>query len=165
VKRYISKYTTNPAIEQGMSHVIGSVEGGKAADLVPWKFANFGAKPTLVLKCGMIAVAQMGDPNASIPTIEPVNMRPMFATFVPKTSIMFVSQASINLGIVETYGVKKRVEAVKNCRNIGKKDMKYNDAMPKMKVDPESYTVEADGMLCEAEPASELPLTQAYFVY
>jgi urease len=165
VKRYISKYTVNPAIAQGMGHIIGSVEVGKLADLVVWDPASFGVKPKLVVKSGMISYAQMGDPNASIPTVEPVVMRPMFAPFVPPTSITFVSKASIESGVVESYNLRKRVEAVKNCRNIGKKDMKYNDSMPKMKVDPETYIVEADGMVCKAEPATELPLTQAYFVY
>jgi len=165
VKRYISKYTINPAITQGMSHVIGSVEVGKVADLVIWDPANFGVKPKLVIKSGMISYAQMGDPNASIPTVEPVIMRPMFAPFVPSTSITFVSKASIDSGVVKSYNLRKRVEAVKNCRNITKKDMKYNDSMPKMKVDPERYTVEADGEVCTAEPAESLPLTQSYFVY
>ncbi|OCL12257.1 urease [Glonium stellatum] len=165
VKRYISKYTVNPAIAQGMGHIIGSVEVGKLADLVVWDPANFGVKPKLVVKSGMISYAQMGDPNASIPTVEPVIMRPMFATFVPPTSITFVSKASIDSGVIKSYNLRKRVEAVKNCRNIGKKDMKYNDSMPKMKVDPERYTVEADGIVCKAEPATELPLTQAYFVF
>ncbi|KAJ5897340.1 Urease [Penicillium tannophilum] len=165
VKRYISKYTINPALAQGMGHLIGSVEVGKIADLVLWKPSNFGTKPIQVLKSGMIAVAEMGDPNASIPTIEPMVMRPMFGARVPSTSVMFVSQASIDEGIVQTYGLKKRIEAVKGCRTIGKKDMKFNDAMPKMKVDPESYTVEADDMLCDAEPATELPLTQAYYIF
>ncbi|KAK2756172.1 Urease [Arachnomyces sp. PD_36] len=165
VKRYVSKYTINPAIAQGMAHVIGSVEVGKVADLVLWKPENFGTKPAMVLKSGMIATALMGDPNGSIPTVEPMIMRPMYARNVPKTSIMFVSEASIKLGTVETYRLKKRIEAIKNCRNIGKTDMKYNASMPRMKVDPESYTVEADGMLCDAEPISELPLTQKYFVY
>ncbi|OCK95309.1 Urease, alpha subunit [Cenococcum geophilum 1.58] len=165
VKRYISKYTVNPAIAQGMGHIIGSVEVGKLADLVVWDPASFGVKPKLVVKSGMISYAQMGDPNASIPTVEPVVMRPMFAPFVPPTSITFVSKASIESGVVGSYNLRKRVEAVKNCRSIGKKDMKYNDSMPKMKVDPERYTVEADGMVCKAEPATELPLTQAYFVY
>lgn len=165
VKRYISKYTVNPAIAQGMGHIIGSVEVGKLADLVVWDPASFGVKPKLVVKSGMISYAQMGDPNASIPTVEPVVMRPMFAPFVPPTSITFVSKASIESGVVKSYNLRKRVEAVKNCRNIGKKDMKYNESMPKMKVDPERYTVEADGMVCKAEPAIELPLTQAYFVY
>ncbi|KAK2800429.1 Urease [Onygenales sp. PD_10] len=165
VKRYISKYTINPAIAQGMGHVLGSVEVGKVADLVVWGFADFGTKPGLVVKSGMIAMAQMGDPNASIPSVEPVIMRRMFGSSVPKTSIMFVSQASLNLGIIATYGLKKRIEAVRNCRDVGKKDMKFNDAMPRMRVDPESYVVEADGVVCEAEPAERLPLTQGYYVY
>ncbi|MCJ1483685.1 Urease [Schaereria dolodes] len=139
VKRYVSKYTVNPAIAQGMSHIVGSVEVGKLADLVLWKPVNFGTKPSMVIKSGMISYAQMGDPNASIPTVEPIIMRPMFAAFVPRTSITFVSQASVETGTVAAYNLKKRVEVVKNCRNIGKKDMKYNDTMPKMKVDPESY--------------------------
>lgn len=139
VKRYISKYTINPAIAQGMGHLIGSVEVGKVADLVVWTPANFGVKPNLVLKSGFISYAQMGDANASIPTVEPVIMRPMFAPLVPSTSITFVSKASIESGVLKGYGLKKRVEAVKGCRDIGKKDMKFNDAMPKMKVDPERY--------------------------
>lgn len=106
-----------------------------------------------------------GDPNASIPTVQPVIARPMFAPLVPQTSVLFVSQASIEHGVVQAYGLRKRVEPVKGCRNIGKKDMRYNDVMPKMKVDPERYTVEADGQVCTAEPSSELPLTQTYFVY
>jgi len=106
-----------------------------------------------------------GDPNASIPTVEPIIMRPMFATLLPSSSITFVSKASIDSGVVKSYGLRKRVEAVKNCRNIGKRDMKFNDVKPKMKVDPERYTVEADGKVCTAEPSEELPLAQAYFVY
>lgn len=139
VKRYISKYTINPAIAQGMSHIIGSIEVGKLADLVLWDPAYFGAKPAQVVKGGMIAWSQMGDPNASIPTVEPVIMRPQFGAMISSTGIAFVSQASVKNGKVKTYGLKKRVEAVKNCRNIGKADMKWNDAMPKMKVDPERY--------------------------
>ncbi|KAI9806492.1 MAG: Urease [Piccolia ochrophora] len=165
VKRYISKYTVNPAIAQGMSHILGSVETGKLADLVLWQPANFGTKPSMVLKSGFISYAQMGDPNASIPTVEPIIMRPMFAPLVPRTSILFVSAASVNTGTIATYNLRKRVEPVRNCRKIGKRDMKYNDAMPKMRVDPESYTVEADGVVCKAEPATQLPLTQGYFVY
>ncbi|CAO1605634.1 Urease [Xanthoria calcicola] len=165
VKRYISKYTINPAIAQGMSHVIGSIEVGKLADLVLWEPANFGTKPSMVVKSGMIAYAQMGDPNASIPTVQPIMMRPMFAAFNPRTSVAFVSQSSISSGTVEKYALRKRIEAVRNCRKIGKKDMKYNDSMPRMRVDPETYLVEADGVTCKAEPATELPLTQAYFVY
>ena len=106
-----------------------------------------------------------GDPNASIPTVEPILMRPMFAPLVPSTSIIWVSQDSVDSGLVKSYGLRKRVEAVKNCRRIGKKEMKYNDTMPKMKVDPESYRVEADGMHCTAAPADQLPLAQTYFVY
>ncbi|KAE8149654.1 hypothetical protein BDV25DRAFT_172715 [Aspergillus avenaceus] len=165
VKRYISKYTINPAIAQGMAHLIGSVEVGKIADLVIWQPSSFGSKPSQILKSGMITAAQMGDPNGSIPTIQPVIMRPMFGAKVPSTSIMFVSEASIEAGIVQSYGIKKRIEAVKNCRNIGKADMKFNDAMPKMHVDPESYVVEADGQLCDALPAETLPLTQDFFIY
>ena len=185
VKRYISKYTVNPAIAQGFYHVLGSVEVGKLADLVLWKPANFGTKPSLVIKSGMISYAQMGDPNASIPTVEPVIMRPMFGAFVPRQSITFVSQASIESGTVAKYGLRKRVEPVKNCRNIGKRDMKFNDIMPRMKVDPERYVsvfpqhvtfvawvyanglqiVEADGKVCKAEPADKLPLTQGYYIY
>jgi len=165
VKRYISKYTINPAIAQGMSYMIGSVEVGKVADLVVWEPKNFGVKPKLVIKSGMISYAQMGDPNASIPTVEPVIMRPMFATMVPSTSITFVSKASVDSGAVSSYALRKRVEPVKNCRNISKTDMKFNNVMPKMKVDPERYTVEADGEVCTAEPATSLPLTQQYFVF
>ncbi|KAF1811342.1 urease [Eremomyces bilateralis CBS 781.70] len=165
VKRYLSKYTINPAIAQGMGHLIGSVEVGKFADLVLWNFANFGVKPQMVIKGGMISHAQMGDPNASIPTVEPIYMRPMFAVSVPSTSITFVSQASVDNGVVAGHGLRKRVEPVKNCRKIGKSDMKWNDLKPKMKVDPESYKVEADGMHCTAEPAETLPLTQSYFIY
>ncbi|KAI9805887.1 MAG: Urease [Sarcosagium campestre] len=165
VKRYISKYTINPAITQGVSHLIGSVEPGKLADLVLWTPANFGSKPSTVLKSGLISYAQMGDPNASIPTVEPIIARPMFAPLVPRTSILFVSAASVTSGTITSYGLRKRVEPVRNCRNISKRDMKFNDAMPRIKVDPERYTVEADGVECRAEPAAELPLTQAQFVY
>ncbi|KIW11369.1 urease [Exophiala spinifera] len=165
VKRYVSKYTVNPAVAQGMSHLIGSVEVGKVADLVLWRPANFGTKPSQVLKSGLIAQAMMGDPNASIPTVEPIWSRPMFAPLVPKTSITFVSQKSIDLGIVAGYGLAKRVEAVKGCRNVGKKDMKFNDVLPKMKVDPERYTVQADGVVCTAEPATEVGLGQSAYVF
>ncbi|KAF2170127.1 hypothetical protein M409DRAFT_35982 [Zasmidium cellare ATCC 36951] len=165
VKRYISKYTINPAIAQGMGHLIGSIEVGKLADLVLWNPSNFGAKPTQVVKGGMVAWSQMGDPNASIPTVEPVIMRPMFGAWNPATAVAWVSQSSVEKGVVEQYGLKKRIEPVRKCRGIGKSDMKWNDSKPKMKVDPERYTVEADGMLCQAEPAATLPLSQAYFVY
>ncbi|KAI9648594.1 Urease [Ciborinia camelliae] len=184
VKRYISKYTINPAIAQGMSHIIGSVEVGKIADLVVWDPAWFGTKPMTIIKSGLIAYAQMvnhtpqaplilnfsltkqqGDPNASIPTVQPIISRPMFAPLVPSTSILFVSESSISSGTIATYGLKKRVEAVKNCRTIGKRDMKFNDQMPKMKVDPENYRVEADGVHIVCEAAEWLPLGQNAYVY
>lgn len=139
VKRYISKYTINPAITQGMSHLIGSIEPGKLADLCIWTPRNFGVKPSLVLKSGMISYGMMGDPNGSIPTVEPILMRPMFASFVPEMSVTFVSEASIKSSSVEKYGLKKRIEAVRGCRTIKKKDMKFNETQPKMKVDPERY--------------------------
>ncbi|KAF7910642.1 uncharacterized protein EAF01_002152 [Botrytis porri] len=165
VKRYISKYTINPALAQGMGHVIGSIEVGKLADLVVWDPAWFGTKPTTIIKSGMIAYAQMGDPNASIPTVQPIISRPMFAPLVPSTSILFVSESSISSGTIATYGLKSRVEAVKNCRIVGKKDMKFNDQMPKMKVDPENYRVEADGVHIVCEAADWLPLGQNAYVY
>lgn len=209
VKRYVSKYTVNPATAQGMGYLVGSIETGKLADLVVWDPAWFGTKPNLVVKSGLIAYAQMvslpafcfssrlfpihhvrtlssrilypvkvtqkideganshlqGDPNASIPTVQPIIARPMFAPFVPATSVLFVSQASIEHGVVQAYNLRKRVEPVKNCRGVSKKNMRYNDAMPRMRVDPERYTVEADGVVCTAEPSTELPLAQGYFVY
>ena len=152
IKRYVSKYTINPAVAQGMSHLIGSIEVGKYADLVLWNPQEFGVKPTMVIKGGMISHQQMGDPNASIPTVEPVYMRPMFAPLNPKTRIVFTSAAALatvnepnaqsNRSLIDSYELKARVEAVKGCRTVGKKDMKWNDAMPKMKVDPETYKVE-----------------------
>ncbi|KAL8972630.1 MAG: hypothetical protein Q9183_000434 [Haloplaca sp. 2 TL-2023] len=165
VKRYISKYTINPAIAQGMGHLIGSIEVGKLADLVLWDPAHFGTKPSMIVKSGMISWTHMGDPNASIPTVQPIIMRPMFASHNPRTSVSFVSQASITSGTIDNYGLRKRVEAVRNCRKIGKKDMKFNDSMPKMRVDPETYVVEADGVVCKADPAAELPLTQSNYIY
>ncbi|KAK5130531.1 Urease [Meristemomyces frigidus] len=165
VKRYVSKYTINPAVAQGMSHLIGSLEVGKLADIVLWPPVSFGVKPYQVIKGGMVSWSQMGDPNASIPTVEPVMMRPMFGAMVPSTSVMWVSQASVKSGVVEGYGLKKKIEAVKGCRKVGKKDMRLNDRMPKMKVDPERYIVEADGVVLTCEPATTLPLAQEYFVY
>ncbi|KAF3932646.1 Urease [Dactylella cylindrospora] len=165
VKRYISKYTINPAIAHGMSHLLGSVEVGKIADLVLWTPSGFGAKPELVMKSGFISWSQMGDANASIPSVQPFYGRPMFGTSVPKSKIVWVSEASLRNGAVESYGLSSRVEAVKGCRTAGKKDMKFNDSMPKIRVDSESYTVEADGVVCSAEPSSELPLTQGYFLF
>ncbi|KID96876.1 urease, partial [Metarhizium majus ARSEF 297] len=165
VRRYVSKYTVNPAIAQGFSHLIGSIEVGKLADLAIWDPAWFGTKPSLVLKAGMVAWAMMGDANGSIPTIQPTIGRPMYAPLVPSTKVLFVSEACISSGTAASYGLRSRVEAVRNCRGIGKKDMRLNDAMPKMKVDPESYVVEADGKVCSAEPAETLPLTQTWYVY
>ncbi|KAM0667680.1 hypothetical protein ACQRIU_003545 [Beauveria bassiana] len=165
VKRYVSKYTINPALAQGFSHLVGSVEVGKLADLVVWDPAWFGTKPYQVIKSGLVAWSQMGDPNASIPTVQPVIGRPMFASFVPSTSVLFVSQESVASGAVASYGLRKRVEPVRGCRTVRKTDMRFNDAMPQMRVDPESYRVEADGVACEAEPAETLPLTQPFYVY
>src|ERR1051326_9047081 len=168
IKRYISKYTINPAIAHGVSHLVGSVEVGKLADLVLWKSALFGAKPELVLKGGVIAWAQMGDPNASIPTPQPVFMRPMFGAFgrAPGgNSIAFVSQLCQDKGVAATYGLTKRIEAVRGCRSLGKKNMKWNDATPRITVDPETYLVTADGEPLICEPAKTLPLAQRYQLF
>lgn len=168
IKRYIAKYTINPAIAHGMSELIGSVEVGKLADLVLWRPAMFGVKPEMVIKGGIIAWSQMGDPNASIPTPQPVFMRPMFGGFGRATgpiSIAFVSQACQSEGIAQSYGLTKRIEAVHGCRNIGKKDMKFNDSTPQIAVDPETYQVKADGETLTCEPAQSLPLAQRYFLF
>ena len=168
IKRYLSKYTINPALAHGMGHLIGSVEVGKLADLVLWKPAFFGAKPEMVIKGGVIAWAQMGDPNASIPTPQPVFMRPMFGSFgkaVGPCSIAFVSQLCKSKNTVKNYGLSKRIEAVKGCRKITKRDLKWNNALPKITVDPETYEVRADGELLTCEPAKVLPLAQRYFLF
>src|SRR3954471_19762388 len=168
IRRYIAKYTINPAIAPGMSHLIGSIEVGKLADLVLWKPAFFGARPEMVIKSGMIAYSQMGDPNASIPTPQPVFMRPMFASLgraVGSTSVAFVSQASIQREMISRYQLRKRIEPVRNCRRIGKRDMKWNDALPKISVDPETYEVRADGELLTCEPAKMLSLAQRYYLF
>ena len=166
VKRYIAKYTINPAIAHGLSEHIGSVEVGKLADLVLWKPAFFGAKPEMVIKGGIIAHAQMGDPNASIPTPQPVYPRPMFGAqgnAVGPTSLAFVSLASLET--VASYNLSKRAVAVSNCRDIGKKDMKRNDLTPNIHIDPETYRVTVDGETLTCEPAAKLPLAQLYHLF
>lgn len=163
VKRYIAKYTINPAISHGMSHLIGDVTPGKLADLVLWSPASFSTKPDIVLKGGLVAYAMMGDANASIPSVQPMISRRMFAQWAPETSVVWISGASEEK--VKEYGLKKRVEVVKGCRDIGKKDMRLNEAMPEMRVDPETYEVWADGVKCEAEPSTVLPGTQAAYLY
>ena len=168
VKRYIAKYTINPAITQGISHVVGSVETGKLADLVVWKPAFFGIKPALILKGGMIAAAAMGDPDASIPTPQPVHMRPMFGAFglaMNDTCISFVSQAAIDAGVPASLGLRRRTEAVRNTRSIGKRDMIHNSGTPSIEVDPQTYEVRADGVLLTCEPATELPMAQRYLLF
>ena len=168
IKRYLAKYTINPALSHGMAHLVGSVEVGKLADLVLWKPGFFGAKPEMVIKGGFIAWSQMGDPNASIPTPQPVFMRPMFGGFgsAPGSiSLSFVSAVCQEKGIAAGYGLTKRVEAVRGCRNLGKRAMKWNDALPRITVDPETYEVRADGELLTCEPATVLPLAQRYFLF
>lgn len=168
IKRYVAKYTINPAITHGVSHLVGSVEIGKFADLVLWNPAFFGVKPEMILKGGAIAFAQMGDPNASIPTPQPQWGRPMFAAFgraINATSLTFVSQAALDSGVPQSLGLNRRVEAVKNCRVIGKKDMIHNDATPTIEVNPETYEVRVDGEHITCEPATELPMTQRYFLF
>ena len=168
VKRYIAKYTINPAVTQGISHIVGSVEVGKFADLVLWKPAFFGVKPSLILKGGMIAAAAMGDPNASIPTPQPVHYRPMFGAYgsaMNSSCITFMSQASLDLGVPEKLSLQRRTAAVKNTRNIGKADMLHNSGTPHIEVDPQTYEVRADGVLLTCEPATSLPLAQKYFLF
>ncbi len=168
VKRYIAKYTINPAIAHGIRHEVGSVEPGKWADLVVWRPAFFGVKPALILKGGFIAMAAMGDPNASIPTPQPVHYRPMFGSFggaVARGSLTFVSQAAAAGGIRERYGLAKNVSAVKNIRSVRKQHMIHNSALPVMEIDPQTYAVRADGVLLTCEAASVLPLAQRYFLF
>ncbi len=168
IKRYIAKYTINPAITHGISHLVGSVEPGKLADLVIWNPMFFGVKPDLVLKGGSIAYAQMGDPNASIPTPQPVFGRPMFASYgklVYSSSITFVSQAAYERGIAQELGLQKRIEPVKGCRTVTKKDMIHNDATPQLTVDAETYEVKVDGVHVTCEPAEVLPMAQRYFLF
>jgi len=167
VKRYVAKYTINPAITHGIAHAVGSIEAGKIADLVLWRPAFFGAKPSMVIKGGMIAASLMGDPNASIPTPQPVHWRPMFGAFAGglRKSFTFVSQAAYDDGIAARLGLAKTVIAVRGTRGLRKHDMIHNGATPHMEVDPETYEVRADGRLLVCEPAQVLPLAQRYFLF
>jgi urease subunit alpha len=168
VKRYIAKYTINPAIAHGISHIVGSLEVGKWADIVVWKPAFFGVKPTVVLKGGSIALAAMGDPNASIPTPQPVHYRPQFGALggaLAKGSLTFVSQAAQAAGVAQRYGLNKTTVAVQGCRRVTKADMVHNHYLPKIEVDAQTYTVRADGVLLTCEPATRLPMAQRYFLF
>ncbi len=168
VKRYVAKYTINPAITHGISEYVGSLEAGKFADLVLWKPAMFGAKPEMIIKGGMIIASKMGDPNASIPTPQPVIFRHMFGAYgkaLHKTCFTFVSQASLENGAIRSYRLHKEILPVKNCRNIGKKDLVHNDKTPQIDVNPETYEVKVDGVHITCEPVSEVPLAQRYFLF
>jgi len=168
IKRYIAKYTINPAISHGISHEVGSIEVGKLADLVLWQPAFFGVKPSLILKGGMIAAAPMGDANASIPTPQPVHYRPMFGGFgmaASSTSMFFLPQVAVDAGVIAKLGLGKQVGIVRNTRNIGKKDLKLNDYQPNIEVDPQTYSVRADGQLLMCEPVDVLPFAQRYFLF
>ncbi|HEY5807507.1 MAG TPA: urease subunit alpha [Povalibacter sp.] len=168
VRRYVAKYTINPALTHGVAHEIGSIEAGKLADIVLWKPAFFGAKPAMIIKGGMIVAAPMGDPNASIPTPQPVHYRRMFGAYGgarSATSVSFVSQAAVDRGIAEKLKLQKRVVAVKGTRNVRKADLIHNDYQPRIEVDSQTYQVRADGMLLTCEPATSLPLTQRYFLF
>ena len=168
VKRYIAKYTINPAIAHGIAHTVGSIEVGKWADIVVWKPAFFGVKPAVVLQGGTISLAAMGDPNASIPTPQPVHYRPMFGSLggsLARGSLTFISQAAQAAGVAERYGLRKSTVAVKDCRSVTKASMVHNSYLPKMEIDPQRYTVRADGVLLTCEPATRLPLAQRYFLF
>ena len=167
IKRYVAKYTINPAITHGIAHEVGSIEVGKLADLVLWKPAFFGVKPSLIVKGGMIAAAAMGDPNASIPTPQPVHYRSMFGSFGGglRTAVTFVSQAALANGSLGSLGLAKPLVAVKNVRRVRKTDMVHNGWLPTLEVDPETYEVRADGELLTCQPASELPMAQRYFLF
>ena len=168
IKRYIAKYTINPAIAHGISHIVGSVEPGKWADLVIWKPAFFGVKPALIIKGGSIALAAMGDPNASIPTPQPVHYRPMFGALggaLAHGSLSFVSQAALDAGMPQRYGLRKTAVAVQGCRSATKASMVHNSYLPVMDIDPQRYTVRADGQLLTCEPATTLPMAQRYFLF
>ncbi|MCX7098835.1 MAG: urease subunit alpha [Methylococcales bacterium] len=168
IKRYIAKYTINPAISHGIAHEVGSIEVGKLADLVLWNPAFFAVKPSLILKGGFIAAAAMGDPNASIPTPQPVHYRPMFGGFgqtAASTSMFFLPKVAVETQVAKQLGLNKRIGTVKNTRNIGKKDLIHNHYQPVMEVDPQTYSVRADGVLLTCEPAVELPFAQRYFLF
>ncbi|KGD64056.1 urease subunit alpha [Alcanivorax nanhaiticus] len=167
-KRYVAKYTINPALAHGMAHEIGSVEVGKLADLVLWSPAFFGVKPNLIIKGGMVAMAKMGDPNASIPTPQPVHYRPMFGSYGKArqaTTMTFISQAAMDAGIPEQLKLANRIGVVKGCRTVQKKDMLLNDWQPNLEVDPQTYQVRADGQLLTCDPADVLPMAQRYFLF
>jgi len=167
-KRYIAKLTINPAISHGISHAVGSIAPGKWADLVVWKPAFFGVKPALILKGGFIAMAAMGDANASIPTPQPVHYRPMFGSFggaLHRSSITFVSQAGLDAGVKEKFGLAKNVSAVRDIRRVRKQHLVHNDYLPKMEIDAQTYAVRADGQLLTCEPAKVLPMAQRYFLF
>ena len=168
VKRYVSKYTINPAITHGISEYVGSIEPGKLADIVLWKPSMFGAKPEMMIKGGMIIASKMGDPNASIPTPQPVMYRHMFGAYgkaLYKTCITFVSKLSLEKNVVQQYGLQKIILPVKDCRNISKKDLIHNDATPQIDVNPENYEVKVDGEVITSEPVSVVPLAQRYFLF
>ena len=167
-KRYVAKYTINPAITHGISHEVGSLEPGKLADIVLWKPAFFGVKPALIIKGGLIVAAPMGDPNASIPTPQPVHFRKMFAAYgraCSSTSVVFVSRAALELDVGNQLLLAKRAVAVRGTRTIRKRDLIHNDYLPRIDVDPQTYEVRADGQLLTCEPARELPLAQKYFLF
>ena len=167
-KRYIAKYTINPAITHGVSHEVGSIEVGKWADLVLWRPAFFGVKPTLILKGGAIAASLMGDPNASIPTPQPVHYRPMFASYGGSrhaTCLTFISQAAFDAGVPAALGLQKQIAVVKGCRDVQKTDLIHNGYLPRIEVDPQTYQVKADGVLLWCEPADVLPMAQRYFLF
>jgi urease subunit alpha len=168
IKRYIAKYTINPAISHGISHEVGSIEVGKLADLVLWQPAFFGVKPSLILKGGLIAAAPMGDANASIPTPQPVHYRPMFGSFgktSANNSMIFLPQAAVANGVAERLALQKRVGTVKNTRNIGKADLHHNHYQPTIEVDSQTYLVRADGQILSCEPVDVLPFAQRYFLF
>jgi urease subunit alpha len=168
IRRYIAKYTINPAIAQGIADHVGSLEVGKLADLVMWSPAFFGVKPEMVIKAGTIAMAPMGDPNASIPTPQPVHYRPMFGGFgraMQASSITFLSAAAMEADVGTRLGLRRMLQPVRNTRNIGKRDMVLNDALPRIEIDPETYEVRADGELLICEPAAVLPMAQRYFLF